>query len=124
MSIGQRIITARTAIGWSQKQLATELEQRGIMTQQNLSLLEIGKVRTTTKLPQICDLLGIYLQWARTGDGAMWVGETVTPALPVRLMPLIAKLQQLDEDQKLSPELVRALLAVADLACPPTSSAF
>jgi len=123
MSIGQRIVIARDAIGWKQNRLAIELEQRGIMTQQALSQLEKGVVRTSRKLPELCDVLGVHLKWLRSGEGPMWIGETVTPNLPATLMPLIARLQQLDERKKLSPDLVRALLAVADLADSPTSSA-
>ena len=116
MNIGYRIVAARTALGWKQRQLAELLEARNVMTQQTLSALETGKAKGTTKVLELAEALGVNPQWLQTGEGPMWLADASGQEIPSALVPLFIRLAELDRQQRLTPELVAALMAVAELA--------
>ena len=62
---GERVREARTRAGWSQEQLAAELQLRGLQIgQMAVSRIETGKrVVPDFELPIIAEVLGVTTDW-------------------------------------------------------------
>lgn len=69
MNIGERIAIARKHAKLTQPGLAEKLN--GLMTQQNISLLERGVVKGTEYIVQIAMACGVRPEWLATGQGEM-----------------------------------------------------
>lgn len=114
MTIGARIIQARTARGWKQTTLAAILEDRGIMTQQSLSRLERGEANSTSKAFELAQVLGVRGAWLATGQGEMLSDGVHDDGLAVhkisdRLAALVAKLDRLDKAGQLPVEFLAGM---------------
>lgn len=120
MTIGNRIIEARTALGWKQKTLAEILEARGIMTQQTLSRLERGEAHGTTRIVEIAHVLGVRSDWLATGLGQMQSMDEESQGLALhhindRLAALVSRLDGLDRAEPLPENFIKGLASLLDV---------
>lgn len=118
MTIGKRIIAARQARGWTQKTLATLLESCNVMSQQSLSALETGHTQSTRHLWELAALLGVSPRWLGTGEGDMQDQNTLAmmplPPASDQLLPLLARLYEMDKAGELPAPVVEGLLRLLD----------
>lgn len=118
MNIGSRIIQAREARGWQQKTLAEVLDRLHIMTQQSLSLLELGKTQSTRHGWELAAVLGVSPRWLVTGEGSMndENAQALMPLPPAsdQVQPLLARLYEMDKAGELPAPVVEGLLRLLD----------
>lgn len=72
MNLGERIALARKHAKLTQPLLAEKLN--GLMTQQNISLLECGTTKGTEYIVHIAMACGVRPEWLATGQGEMTDG--------------------------------------------------
>lgn len=73
MDLAQRIKAARDHANLTQGELAEKL--KGLMTQQNISLLERGITKGTEYIVQIAIACNVNAEWLATGEGQMQKSE-------------------------------------------------
>lgn len=72
MNLGERVAKARKHAKLTQPALAEKLN--GLMTQQNISLLERGAIKGTEYIVQIAMACDVRPEWLATGQGEMTDG--------------------------------------------------
>lgn len=92
MELADRIKAARDYANLTQLQLAEKL--KGLMTQQNISLLERGISKGTEYIVQIAMACNVSPEWLATGVGSM---EKNTYELPPVLREHIKVMEQLPD---------------------------
>lgn len=87
----ERLVSARRSAGLTQQALADAIGLR----QSSYADIETGKIKSTTKLPQIAKVLGVDAYWLATGKGAR-----NTPASDPRLSAILEFFDTLDDKGK------------------------
>ncbi len=71
MSVGDRVKKLRETKGWSQTQLAKEVNKRGgKLSQQNVANIESGIVKQPKALLSLAEALEVLPHWLETGKGS------------------------------------------------------
>jgi transcriptional regulator with XRE-family HTH domain len=92
MNLGERIALARKHAKLTQPALAEKLN--GLMTQQNISLLERGVIKGTEYIVQIAMVCGVRPEWLATGQGEMTDGLYVED---IRIKKAVLLMQELPD---------------------------
>lgn len=117
MSIGKRLKLARKHAGLTQTELADKL--KGIMTQQNISLLENEITTGTEYIVQLALACGVNPQWLAMGEGEMLTGNLAY--LSQEMQAHLIVLQELPEYART--EVIRDAIKTAELITKATSAA-
>lgn len=115
MKLAERLVKARKFAKLSQKELAEKLN--GLMTQQNISLLENGKIQGTEYIVQIATICGVRPEWLAMGQGEMTDGLYVENEKIKRAVLLMQDLPDYALD-----EAIKSLDTVAKLTKMASSS--
>jgi transcriptional regulator with XRE-family HTH domain len=117
MSIGDRLKLARKHAGLTQPQLANAMN--GLMTQQNISQLELGIYKATEYAVQLATACGVRPEWLVTGEGNMVNMETYE--LSPDMIAHLKVLQQLPDYAR--EEVIRDAIKTAELITKATTAA-
>jgi transcriptional regulator with XRE-family HTH domain len=109
MNLGERIALARKHAKLTQPALAEKLN--GLMTQQNISLLERGATKGTEYIVQIAMACGVRPEWLATEQGEMTDGLYVED---IRIKKAVLLMQELP-DYALD-EAIKGLNSVSKLS--------
>lgn len=116
MNLGERIALARKHAKLTQPALAEKLN--GVMTQQNISLLERGITKGTEYIVQIAMACEVRPEWLATGQGEMINASIIYNQ---QTMAHIAVMQQLPEYAR--EEVIRDAIKTAELIAKATTEA-
>ena len=91
-TFGDRVVGAREAMGWSQKELAKRLGVK--LKTINAWEDDLSEPRAN-KLQMLAGILNVSLMWLLTGEGEGVTDPDDTPALPADVKNLLLEMRQL-----------------------------
>ena len=106
MTYSDRLKQARKYAGLTQPALAEKLN--GLMTQQNISLLENGVIRGSELTVQLANACGVSPEWLATGKGEMLIVNYTLTSQQEKVLQAMQNMQPYEQDAlvKISNSLV------------------
>lgn len=116
-TLRERLISARTATGLSQAELADEVKRRypdADITQQSISGVERGKSATISTLAEIAEILNVNTDWLALGKGPRDRTDTGYYVRDAKLIAAVKLMEPMTDY-----EINKALKILDTLAQPP-----